>query len=277
MKKIFFWSVTVLACMSLVACGNKKTAETAAEHEFVTDQYGVVQRIDPAEKHVYLVFTAHFSENDNGAFENFDGIIPVLNTLQEKDVKGSFFPTGACFREPKYHDAIMRIMADGHYLSHHSNKHLLMCPEDGSRDTVNLCTEDSIREDMTEIAEVLKAFGLEREDYPWMIPPYEVYNQFSADILRDCGYKLVNPTQATLITGNDWCAETSPAFHSGDELLEKLWEIERNETLNGAVILVHAMVYPGRQDKDRMFCRLPEIIDHLRELGYDFRTFNDLK
>lgn len=265
-----------MAILALSACGKKNVAPAQQEHEFVTDKYGVVQRIDPAEKNVYLVFTAHFSENDNGAFENFDGIIPILDTLQAKGVKGSFFPTGACFRQPKYHDAILRIIDEGHYLSHHSSKHLLMCPEDSNRDSINLVTADSIREDMEEMAATMKEFGLEREDYPWMIPPYEVYNQFSADALRECGYKLVNPTQATLITGNDWCAETSPAFWSGEKIMNTLWEIEANETLNGAVILIHAMVYPNRQDKDRTFMHLGEMIDHLRELGYDFRTFNDL-
>lgn len=278
MKKVTF---ALMALLALSACGKKvdnqaADAQAACEHEFVTDKYGVVQRIDPSEKNVYLVFTAHFSENDNGAFENFDGIIPVLDTLQAKGVKGSFFPTGACFREPKYHDAILRIINEGHYLSHHSSKHLLMCPEDSNRDSINLVTEDSIRADMEEIAATLKEFGLEREDYPWMIPPYEVYNQFSADILRDCGYKLVNPTQSTLLTGNDWAPKSSPAYKTGEEIMNALWEVEKAETFNGAVILIHAMMYPNRDDNDRTFRHLGEMIDHLRELGYDFRTFKDL-
>ncbi len=270
MKQILFGLV---ALVMMSACASKPQPK---EHEFVTDRYGVVQRIDPSEKNVYLVFTAHFSENDNGYFENFDGIIPVLNTLQEKGVKGSFFPTGACFREPKYHDAIMRIIADGHYLSHHSNKHLLLCPEDNTRDSVNLCTEDSIREDMDEMAEVMKSFGLERDDYPWMIPPYECYNQFSADILRDCGYKLLNPTQEILFTSNDWAGFGSRSYYTGDSLMNKLWEYEQAQTLNGCILLVHAMVYPNRNDEDRLYTRLGEIIDHLRELGYDFKCVNEL-
>ena len=91
------------------------------------DQYGVTRRINPKCKAVYLVFTAHYSTNDNGHFENFDGIVPVLDVLKEKKVRGSFFPTGLCFDQPQYKAAIKRIVDEGHYLSAHSYGHLLMC------------------------------------------------------------------------------------------------------------------------------------------------------
>lgn len=66
------------------------------------DKNGVVSRVNVNEKKVYLVFTAHYSSDDKGHFENFDGVVPVLNTLKAKGVKGSFFPTGECFRQPRY-------------------------------------------------------------------------------------------------------------------------------------------------------------------------------
>lgn len=266
----------IILAFFMVAMTSCKHAPKLKEHEFVYDKYGVVQRIDTTEKNVFLVFTAHFSTNDNGLFENMDGLESVLNTLQAKGVKGSFFPTGACYREAKYTNLIHRIKDEGHYLSHHSSKHLLLCPEDENRDAVNLCTEDSIREDMAEMEALMHEFGLEKSDYPWMIPPYEVYNQFSADVLRSCGYKLLNPTQETLITGLDWCWEGYPAYATGDELLNKLWEVERTNNLNGAIILIHAMHYPNRQDADRLYTRLGEIIDHLAELGYGFKSIKDL-
>lgn len=270
MKKVFVLSLTTLI---LVACGSK-SATTA--HQFVYDDCGVVQRIDTAEKGIYLVFTGHFSTGDNGYFENFDGIEPVLNTLKEKDVKGSFFPTGACYREPKYTQSIKRIMDEGHYLSHHSSKHLLLCPENELKDSVNLCTEDSIRQDMAEMEALMSVFGLNKEQYSWMIPPYEHYNQFSARVLQDCGYKLLNPTAETLFTGNDWAPIGSASYYTGDSLLNRLWKLESEQGLNGAIILIHAMYYPNRLDEDRMFTRLPEIIDHLRELGYTFHSVNEL-
>ena len=88
----FLILAAVVAALSLVAGCGKQAAPKALV--FVKDDVGIVRRVNPDEKNVYLVFTAHYSENDSGYFENFDGIVPVLNTLKEKGVKGSFFPTG---------------------------------------------------------------------------------------------------------------------------------------------------------------------------------------
>ena len=91
-------AATVVAAAFLLAACNKPVQ--THEPVFVYDDSGIVRRVNPEEKNVYLVFTAHYSENDQGYFENFDGLVPVLNTLKEKGVKGSFFPTGVCFAQP---------------------------------------------------------------------------------------------------------------------------------------------------------------------------------
>ena len=116
MKRIFTCIAVLVAAVVMGACNcNTKSAAPV----FVTDECGVVERINPDEKCVYLVFTAHYSESDSGYFENFDGVVPVLNTLKEKGVKGSFFPTGVCFTVDRYQEPIQRIIDEGHYLSAH--------------------------------------------------------------------------------------------------------------------------------------------------------------
>lgn len=247
--------------------------EGAALRGVETDAYGVVNKVNVNEKKVYLVFTAHFSTNDNGYFENFDGVVPVLNTLKAKGVKGSFFPTGECFRQKKYKAPIKRIIKEGHYLSAHSNKHLLLCSYDDRNE--NLVTADSLVNDIHDMEAELGRFGLEQKDFAWMIPPYEYYNEFSAYILKGMGYKLVNHT-AGLETSNDWQAEGDPGFVSAAEQVQNIWDYDDAHGLNGCVILVHAMKYPGRSDEDRVFTHLGEIIDGLRARGYEFGTFKEL-
>lgn len=266
MKKILLFAA---AFVCLAACGTKE--ETA--DVLLTDEYGVVQRVNPDEKTVFLVFTGHFSEEDNGAFENFDGIVPVLDILQEKGVKGSFFPTGNCFRQPKYEDAIKRIISDGHYLSAHSNHHLLLCPYD-DRDCT-LVTPDSLAADIAGMEAELMRFGLEKEQFDYMIPPYEWYNHETADGLHNLGFSLCNPTEG-LVTGEDWMPEGADNYCSAAQMVQNIWDFDDEQGLNGAIILVHAMVYPGRTDEDRTFTHLGEIIDGLRERGYGFRTFADV-
>ena len=242
----------------------------------VADDCGVVQLVDTTQKTVYLVFTAEFSTGDDGAFENFDGIFPVLDTLADRGVKGSFFPTGNCFRVPRYADAIRRITADGHYLSHHSNHHLHLCTEDQARET--LVSMDSLKIDMAGVEAELLKFGIDKEQYPWMIPPYEEYNAETAANLMELGYKLVNPTVG-LVTGSDWMASDASNYCSAGRLVQNIWDYEAEHSygLNGAVILVHAMVYPGRTDDDRLWWHLGEIIDGLRDRGYSFATFADVQ
>lgn len=255
----------------LAGCGQEKAREIIT----VDDECGVAQLINPSEKAVYLVFTAHFSTDDNGAFENFDGVWPVLDTLADRGVKGSFFPTGNCFRVEKYQDAIHRIIDEGHYLSHHSDHHLHLCTEDAAKET--LVPFDSLKIDMAGVEAELAKFGLEQKQFQWMIPPYEEYNAETAEGLRKLGYKLVNPTRG-LVTGSDWMGKDVSYYCSARQLVQNIWDYEAShETgLNGTVILVHAMVYPNRTDDDRLWWYLGEIIDGLKERGYAFKTFNDL-
>lgn len=267
MRRLYITFSVLLAAFALAGCYHKHSTV------YETDEYGVVTRINPSEKSVYLVFTAHFSTNDNGAFENFDGIVPVLDTLASRGVKGSFFPTGNCFRVERYKEPIQRIIDEGHYLSAHSNHHLLLCSY-ANRDS-SLVTADSIRTDIKGMEAELRQFGLTKEQFNWMIPPYEYYNQFSADVLRELGYNLANPTEG-LETSMDWMGPESPDYCSAQNLVENIWKYDNEHTLSGVILLIHAMNYPDRTDADRTYLHLGEIIDGIRAGGYDFKTFADI-
>jgi len=241
--------------------------------ELVNDQYGVTHQINPQEKFVYLIFTGHFSTNDNGFFENFDGAAEVLNTLAEHGVKGSFFPTGICFTVDRYQQVMRGIIDQGHYLSSHSFHHLLLCSYEDRNET--LVTLDSIANDNVLMERELQRFGLTKEEYKWFVPPYEYYNQFSADAYRSLGYQLANPTQG-LVTSMDWMGPDHPEYHSAERLIQNIWDFEKEYTLNGAIILIHAMVYPDRADEDRPYKHLGSIIQGIKDLGYGFKTFKDV-
>ncbi len=267
-KALYSFSLFVLM-LAIVGCGQKKQPKL----EFVTDQYGVATKINPNEKSVYLVFTGHFSMNDDGYFENFDGADDVLVSMAEHGVKGSFFPTGICFTIDRYQQTMRDIIDQGHYLSGHSYSHLLLCSYEDRNE--NLVTVDSLSKDIAQMEAQLERFGLTKDQYLWMIPPYEYYNQFSADALRDLGYKLANPTEG-LVTSMDWMGPESSSYRSAEQLINNIWEFEKQHTLNGAIILIHAMDYPDRTDNDRPYRHLGEIIEKLKDLGYGFKTFKDV-
>ena len=266
MKSIFY-TISLLAMAAIISsCGNHKSSAPV----FVTDEYGVVEKINPQNKEVYLVFTGHYSHADSGRFENFDGVVPVLNTLEEKGVKGSFFPTGVCFDVERYQEPVIN---GGHYLSSHSYAHLLLCDENDR--SISLVSEDSLRADFAIMENRLEGYGLTKDQYCWLIPPYEVYDQKAVDVMKDMGYKLVNPTSG-FITGMDWTSPGADNYHSTEMILEQLWEYEKQNTFNGVILLIHAMNYPDRTDADRPYTYLGEIIDRLKEKGYTFKTMFDV-
>ena len=267
-RSSFFFVAAAVAFTLLSACG--KPASTGAP-VFVKDDIGIVRRVNPDEKNVYLVFTAHYSEDDNGYFENFDGVVPVLNTLKEKGVKGSFFPTGVCFVQPKYQEPIRRIIDEGHYLSSHSYAHLVLC-EDGR----TLVSSDSLAKDFALMEAQLERFGLTKEQYHWMIPPYESCNVESRENMEALGYKLLNPSEGPIFD-LDWTTPDMPAYKTIDQMLARLWEIEETEGLNGIILLIHAMNYPDKQAYERPYNHLGEIIDTLKTRGYGFKTFKDIR
>lgn len=271
--KIFKLQLFAIAAV-LCAVGCKNAAQVQEPVKFITDNYGVATGIQTDEKVIYLLFTAHFSENDNGYFENFDGIVPVLDILKEKGVKASFFPTGNCFRVEKYKAPIRRIIDEGHYLSHHSNHHLLMCSYENREE--NYVTADSIKVDFAGVEAELASFGLERKDYNWMIPPYEYYNDFSAGVLRELGYNLLNPTPGFKVS-SDWATLGEASYKHASELIESIWKYqEEHGGLEGVFLHFHAMVYPGRAENDCPFLYLGEVIDRLKAEGYTFKTCFDL-
>lgn len=266
--RFWSWLAAAVAVLALLpGCG--KTAGAGAP-VFVKDDVGIVRRVNPDEKNVYLVFTAHFSENDNGYFENFDGIVPVLNTLKEKGVKGSFFPTGVCFVQPQYQEPIQRIIDEGHYLSAHSYAHLVLC-ENGE----TLVSADSLARDFALMEEQLNRFGLEKKQYYWLIPPYETCDVASRQNMEALGYKLLNPSPGPIF-GFDWTTPDMPSYKTIDQMLDRLWELEESEGLNGLILLIHAMNYPEKEAYERPYNHLGEIIDTLKARGYGFRTFKDV-
>ena len=270
MKSNFSYLFLITAVLVLsAACVNRNTPKL----DLVKDEFEVVTKINPHEKSVYLIFTGHHSQDDDGYFENFDGAEFVLNTLNEHDIKGSFFPTGVCFEVEKYKPVLSNIVAGGHYLSGHSFAHLFLCSYEDRNE--NLVTRDSIVNDNVKLERVLQELGLTKDQYVWLVPPYEYYNQFSADAYRSLGYKLANPTPG-LVTSMDWMGKDHPEYHSAARMIQNIWDFEKEHTLNGAIILIHAMDYPIRPHEDRPYRYLGEIITRLKEMGYGFKTFWDV-
>ena len=233
-----------------------------APFEGEEDNYGVIRRINPSEKSIYLLFTAD---------SNFVGAESILKTLEKEKVKGSFFLTGNCLRMPENMAAVTAIVEAGHYVGGHSDKHLLYAPWEG-RDSSYYSPEEIIADISANFAE-LEKFGVERDSARFFIPPYEHYNRLSVEAMRRAGLIPVNYTAGTA-TPADYTTPSMSNYIGSQELIARLYAFEAEKGLNGAMILIHPGVSEER--KDRLYDKLGEIIKYLKKLGYEFKSLNQI-
>ena len=222
------------------------------------DKYGAIVRVNPDQKVVYLCFTAD---------ERFNGAETILKTLKKQKVKGNFFLTGNCLRYAPNQDVIRRIVADGHYVGGHSDRHVLYCDWDAAR--TPLMDTDSIISDLkANFAELEKA-GVPRGNARWFLPPYEHYDARSVNILRGMGVQVVNYTPG-IGTQADYTIPSMKNYRKAQPLIDGLWKFEKEEGLDGALVLIHPGIEESRPEKERLYNRLDEIIRYLKKHGYRF-------
>ena len=227
------------------------------------DVYGAVNKINPAKKNIYFVFTAD---------SMFQGGKKIVNTLKKHKIKGSFFFTGNALRMDEHKEIITEIVEAGHYVGGHSDKHLLYATWE-KRDSLIVPIEE-IQADIIANAKELEKFGITKEKSLWFIPPYEYYNAATVEATEKLGYKVLNYTPGTA-TPADYTTPEMVNYQPTQKLITKLYNHEKAVGLNGAIILIHPGVSDLRDDK--LYNRLDEIITHFTKCGYSFKALNEIE
>lgn len=227
----------------------------------ITYHAGAIVRGSRRKKQVSLIFSAH---------KKADGLEAVQETLQRYGVKGAFFFTGSLYRNSRYHKAIQRLRRQGHYLGAHSDRHILYT-RNGRR---MLVSKREMHHDISNNYRELRRFGVGKDEAPFFLPPYETHNQTVARWCRDMGLHLINITPGSY-TALDW---TYPGhhYHSSDRILRSVRRKAANNPrgLNGYIFLIHISTMPARYDK--FYHRLDDLIDLLRESGYQVVSLREL-
>ncbi len=233
-------------------------AQLEGSGSFDKDRFGTIVRVNPDEKVIYLCFTAD---------ENFNGAETILKTLKKRRIKGNFFLTGNCMRYAPNQDVIRRIVEEGQYVGGHSDKHVLYCDWGAERPT--LMSADSIIADLRANYAELAKFGVPREKAQWFLPPYEHYNAFSVGVLESMGVQVVNYTPG-IGTPADYTTPDMKSYRRAQTLIDGLYQFEKEQGLNGALLLIHPGIHPDRPESERLYNRLDEIIRYLKKKGYRF-------
>jgi peptidoglycan/xylan/chitin deacetylase (PgdA/CDA1 family) len=225
----------------------------------VQEKEGAWIRSDINKKTIYLCFTAH---------EFMEGLPFVLETLRKEEINASFFLTGDFVRN---HSALTKKMfLDKHYVGAHSDKHLLYC-DWKNRDSL-LFPIAVIKKDLGDNLDALSALGIARNKTRVFMPPYEWYNKEVAAQVRLWGFELINFTPGTS-SNADYTTPEMKNYLSSDSILSRIFKFERDNPngLNGFHLLIHVGTDPKRTDK--LYSKLPELIQTLKLKGYSFARF----
>lgn len=250
---IFFLFLTVVTACS----GNGEPVFTFS--------HGAIIRGDTTIPELALVFTGD---------EFGDGLEFISGMLEDEDIRASFFLTGKFYRKREFEPWIRLLAAGGNYLGSHSDNHLLYC-DWVKRDSL-LVTRKEFLDDLEASYDELQKFGIEKEQAPWFLPPYEWYNDTIASWTHEYGLQLVNFTPGTRSNADYTYPGMGNGYVDSRTILNSIYSYESSSGagLNGFILLVHAGTDPRRTDK--FYFLLPELVRELKARGYSFVRIDDL-
>jgi peptidoglycan/xylan/chitin deacetylase (PgdA/CDA1 family) len=203
-----------------------------------------------------------------------DGGKYIAKVLKKENIHGSFFLTGNFYRNRKFKKIIKELKRNGNYLGSHSDKHLLYCDWE-KRDSL-LVTKQEFTEDLQKAYKELNKWNIEKNEAYYFLPPYEWYNDSIAKWTNEMGLQLVNFTPGTKSNADYTYPEMGNKYVSSDSVFNSIihYEMRSSNGLNGFILLVHLGTDPRRTDK--FYKRLPELINELKERGYQFVRIDEL-
>ncbi len=226
---------------------------------------GAIVRGDSTKKEVSLVFTGD---------EFGEGLPFIIQSLRSKKILGSFFFTGRFYRQSAFRQYIQQLQKNGHYLGPHSDEHLLYC--DWTKRDSLLVSRDSFSHDLSSNIATMKSLSIPIETAHFFIPPFEWWNDSVATWSKALGFKLFNFTPGMRTQADYTWPEMGAAYKSSEWIISWLKNLLSTDpqALNGAIILIHAGTDQRR--KDKLYQRLPELIDMLKAEGFIFKRIDKL-
>ena len=238
---------------AMQAEGMKQAGVNHRANEMV---HGGIIRTDRSKKELTLIFSA-----DGQA----DGTDRILATLKREGIQGAFFLTGRFFDQ--FPTEVQKIKAEGHYIGSHSDQHLLYMPWE-NRDSL-LVTRQAFEEDLLQAYQKMAKAGIRPEEAPLFLPPYEYYNAQISAWTQGMGLQLINFTPGSGSNADYTTPEMGERYKSSKAILEQILREEKENGLNGHLMLIHLGTAEARTDKFYANA-LEQLIKRLKRKGYTF-------
>ena len=215
---------------------------------------------------------------DGGALAN--AVAPILAVIAQKNVRATMFLTGKFIET--HAQATFDIWQAGHEIGNHSwdHPHLTRYAINRTQQTLPHVDRSFLQQQLTATSEAFSALtGAQMR--PFWRAPYGEHNQELREWAAELGYRHVGWTSGQHASESldtmDWVADsTSAAYHSSEEILQRLVTIAAQQDssgLAGGIILMHLGTL---RDHDPAYQALPALIDKLRGYTYRFVTISEL-
>ena len=108
------------------------------------------------------------------------------------------------------------------------------------------------------------------------LPAYEWYNDSISIWTNELGQQLVNYTPGTRSNADYTTPDMGARYVDSETIMQSIFQYEKKDPhgLNGFILLLHVGTDPQRTDK--FYFRLPEMLDRLQGLGYQFLSFKNV-
>lgn len=189
------------------------------------------------EKVIYLTFDVGY-ENGN--------VAKTLDILKEEEVHGAFFVLAHFLKSAP--SCAKKMLSEGHLICNHTATHKNAC----------LLSEEELKKEIASL-ETLYSEKMGAQLSCFFRPPEGKYDEKTLALAQKMGYKTVFWSLAYA----DWDDSRAPAD-------EKAKEILKNNTHNGAIILLH----PTSDINVRI---LRDMIHYWKNEGYRFGSLEELK
>jgi endoglucanase len=263
-RSAVLWAAAITGISGCHTVAGDRQPVTALQTGRFTYDQGGITRGGRDQPRLALIFTGD---------QYAEGAQAILDALNERGVKASFFVTGTFIHTPGFEAHLRRMVDEGHYLGAHSDAHLLYASWEDRSET--LVDEGEFRADLEKNLADLSKYGRTTAEMRFFIPPFEWYNQQIADWSARMGLVLFSFTPGTR-SNADYMTDDHPRFISSAQIVESILEYEsaQDDGLNGFLLLLHVGAGPGRTD--RMHPLVGPLIDELSRRGYSFVRADEL-
>lgn len=215
---------------------NHLQPDLGTNNKALIDKYNGIAMGNNEDKNIYLTFDLGYEAGYTSK---------ILDTLQEKNVQGTFFITAHYLNTAS--DLVERMINEGHVVGNHTVNHKSM-PD---------LTDEEIQSELMKLNHSLyQKFGYEMK---YMRPPKGEFSERTLKVTENLGFKTVMWSFAYV----DWNEDSQPSQ-------EEALKIVIPNLHNGEVMLLHAT---SKTNSEIM----GQIIDEARNEGYEFKSIEDFK